>query len=94
MASIDSIFTKSNLSETQKQAKMIFGRILIALRKSNKIKLYSLLESVESHDICEEKLKLTMSDKVAFDMVNNKNDIEALNVILNDIKSGFTICII
>ncbi|MBQ7351716.1 MAG: hypothetical protein IJW59_02470 [Clostridia bacterium] len=91
MAALDSIFQKSNLEESKRQAKMLFGRLLIALRKSNHIKLYSLLESVNETDIVEGKLVLTLFDKVAFDMINNKNDIAELEGVISGIKAGFKI---
>lgn len=88
MASLDNIFTRSTLTDSQKQAKMIFGRLLIALRKSNKIKLYSLLESVCDHDIENNTLKFTLSDKVSYEMINNRNDLETLQGLIDVIRSG------
>ena len=61
MAGLDSIFTKSNLEESKKKAKMLFGRVLIYLRKNNHIKLYTLLESVEDTDLIDGELKITSS---------------------------------
>jgi hypothetical protein len=78
MASLDNIFTKSNLEESKKKAKMIFGRMLISLRKSNHIKLYSLLESVSDTDLTNDTLQIVLSDKTAFDMLNNANDLSVL----------------
>ena len=88
MASLDNIFTRSTLTESQKQAKMIFGRLLISLRKSNKIKLYSLLESVSGHDIENDTLRFTLSDRVSYDMINNRNDLDTLQGLVDTIKSG------
>lgn len=78
MASLDDIFTKSNLEESKKKAKMVFGRMLISLRKSNHIKLYSLLESVSDTDLINDTLQIVLSDKTAFDMLNNANDLSVL----------------
>ena len=91
MASLDDIFTKSNLDENKKKSKMLFGRLLINLRKTNHIKLYSLLESVNETDMTEDKIILTLSDKVSFDMINNKNDIAELTEIMNSIQEGFKV---
>ena len=93
MATLDDIFTKSNLEESKKKAKMLFGRLLIALRKSNHIKLYSLLESVEDSDIIEDKLTLTLSDKVAYEMMNNNNDLSVLNDLITQIQNGLKIAL-
>lgn len=94
MANIDAVFTKSNLDEGRKKAKMMFGRLLIALRKSNHIKLYSLLESVIDTNCTNDVLELTLSDKVAFDMINNKSDIEVLSTTLLSIQSGLSLSLV
>ena len=94
MASLDSIFTKSGLDENKKKAKMLFGRLLINLRKSNHIKLYSLLESVNESDLVDGALQLKLSDKVAFDMINNKSDIDVLSSTISAIQSGLEIKLI
>ncbi len=88
MASIDTIFTKSNLEESKKQAKMLFGRMLIALRKSNHIKLYAMMESVEDMDLVSGELRLTLTDRTAYEMIDNKEDIQALNNVLETLKPG------
>lgn len=88
MVTLDPIFTKSNLDEGKKKAKMIFGRLLISLRKSNHIKLYSLLESVGESNFQDNELELTLTDKVAFDMINNNTDIGVLVDALSNIQSG------
>lgn len=93
MATLDDIFTKSNLEESKKKAKMLFGRLLISLRKTNHIKLYSLLESVENSDIVEDKLTLTLSDKVAYEMMNNNNDLSVLNDLITQIQNGLKIAL-
>jgi hypothetical protein len=84
---LDDVFQKSNLDENKKKSKMIFGRLLISLRKNNYIKLYALLESVNDTNIVDNVLQLTLSDKTSFDMINNKNDIKSLNEELNKIEN-------
>jgi hypothetical protein len=78
MASIDTLFQKTNLEESKRQGKMLFGRMLISLRKSNHIKLYAMLESVEEMDIVDNVLKLTMTDRTSYEMINNKEDLLVL----------------
>ena len=78
MASIDTLFQKTNLEESKREGKMLFGRMLISLRKNNHIKLYAMLESVEEMDMVNGVLKLTMSDRTAYEMINNKEDLLAL----------------
>ena len=78
MASIDTLFQKTNLEESKREGKMLFGRMLISLRKNNHIKLYAMLESVEEMDMANGVLKLTMSDRTAYEMINNKEDLLAL----------------
>ena len=78
MASIDTLFQKTNLEESKREGKMLFGRMLISLRKNNHIKLYAMLESVEEMDMDNGVLKLTMSDRTAYEMINNKEDLLAL----------------
>ena len=43
---LDDVFQKSNLDENKKKSKMIFGRLLINLRKNNYIKLKKLPQSI------------------------------------------------
>lgn len=88
MASIDTLFQKTNLEESKREGKMLFGRMLISLRKSNHIKLYAMLESVEEMDLVDGTLKLTMSDRTAFEMINNKEDLLALEQEVSSIKAG------
>lgn len=88
MASIDTLFQKTNLEESKREGKMLFGRMLISLRKSNHIKLYAMLESVEEMDLVDGTLKLTMSDRTAFEMINNKEDLLALEQGVSSIKAG------
>lgn len=91
MPDLDEIFTKSNLDENKKKSKMLLGRLLIALRKSSYIKLYTLLESVNDTNLNNGTLILALSDKVSFDMINNQRDISVLEEVLGTIESG--ICI-
>lgn len=91
MTELDDIFTKSNLDENKRRAKRLFGRMLINLRKSNKIKLYSLLESVCDTNMVDNVIKLTLNDKSSYDMLNNKNDISTLQETLNTVQSGLEI---
>lgn len=91
MASLDNIFEKSDLSESKKKSKMIFGRLLISLRKQNAIKLYSLLGSVADTDIEKDKLILSIKDKASYDMLNNIHDIEVINGILKKIDNALFI---
>lgn len=88
MASIDTLFQKTNLEESKREGKMLFGRMLISLRKSNHIKLYAMLESVEEMDLVDDTLKLTMSDRTAFEMINNKEDLLTLEQEVSSIKAG------
>ena len=88
MASLDTIFQKSNLEESKKKAKMLFGKVLINLRKSNHIKLYAMLESVNDMDLIDNILQLTLSDKTAYEMINNKTDIEILCSTVSSIQDG------
>ncbi len=88
MASIDTLFQKTNLEESKREGKMLFGRMLISLRKNNHIKLYAMLESVDDMDIVDGVLKLTMSDRTAYEMINNKEDLEALEKEVGLLKAG------
>lgn len=88
---IDDIFQKSNSDENKKKSKMLLGRLLINLRKNNYIKLYALLESVNDTNLVDNVLQLTLSDKTAYDMINNQNDIHSLNEELNKLDSSLKI---
>ena len=88
MTSFDKIFEKSDISEEKKKSKKIFGRLLINLRNTNHIKLYSLMESVIDTDLKENIVSLIFGDRTAFDMVNNQKDIELINTTLNSIECG------
>lgn len=87
MASIDTLFQKTNLEESKREGKMLFGRMLISLRKNNHIKLYAMLESVEEMDIVNGVLKLTMSDRTAYEMINNKEDLLALEAAASALRA-------
>lgn len=91
MAGLDDIFVKSNLDENVKKAKMFFGRMLINLRKNNRIKLYSLLESVSDTKLIDNVMQITLSDKTAYDMINNGDDINILRDALRTIQDGLDI---
>ena len=78
MAGFDKIFEKSNISEEKKKSKKLFGKLLIKLRNSNHIKLYAMLESVNEMDIVDGVLKLTLSDRTAYEMIDNKDDLAVL----------------
>ena len=91
MATLDSIFQKSNLAESKREAKMLFGKMLISLRKNSHIKLYSMLESVNDMDIVDDVLKLTMSDRTAYEMIDNRDDIAILNQEVGSLRMGTTV---
>lgn len=91
MAGFDEIFTSSNLDENRKRAQMIFGRLLISLRKSNKIKLYSMLGSVSDKNIVDNVLKLVLSDNTAYDMLNNASDLNIMREIVKSIDNTLDI---
>ena len=87
---INDIFT-SELSESEKKAKRVFGRLLIALRKNSHIKLYSLLGGVTKSNIVDNTLIITISDKTSFDMINNPHDISGIEAELNSIEPGLKV---
>lgn len=87
MDNFDTIFSPSNLDENKKRAKMLFGRILINLRKQNHIKLYSLLESVVDTNIVDNVMEITLSDKISYEMLNNPSDIGVISTILSGLDS-------
>lgn len=90
MASIDDIF-KSDLSENEKLAKSIFGKMLIRLRKDNYMRLYSLMSSITNTKINDENLILVFSDKGAYEIVGSKADMDTLNSIIKDIDDRYTL---
>lgn len=87
----DKIFTKSDADENKKKSKMLLGRLLINLRKSNHIKLYSLLEAVSDTDLVDGVLKVTIDDDVSFEMINNPKDVAVLNEVLSAIEAGLKV---
>jgi len=91
MASVDSIFEKSDISESKKKSQMLFGRLLISLRKQGAIKLYSLLGSVSDTDLIKDNLILFIKDKTSYEMLNNPHDLQELNNALLNIESGYSI---
>ena len=74
MSGLDKVFEKSDLSESKKKSKMIFGKLLISLRKSGSIKLYSLLGSVADTDLENNGLKLIFKDKGSYDQQPEQSD--------------------
>lgn len=88
MAGLDDIFVKSNLDENCKVAKRLFGRLLINLRKSNKIKLYSLLGGVSDTIMEDNVMKITLNDKASYEMIMSSGDIKTIKEIINTIKQG------
>jgi len=90
MAKIDDIF-KSDLSENEKFAKSLFGKMLIKLRKENYMRLYSLMSSVSSTKINDDKLILIFSDKSAYEIVESKTDYDTLNLIIRNIDERFVL---
>lgn len=91
MADLDKLFEKSDISENKKKSKMIFGKLLIALRKNGFIKLYSLLGSVGETDFNDNVLKLSLKDNASYDLINNVNDIDSINKILREIDGNYSI---
>lgn len=91
MAGLDDLFEKSTLAESKKKSKMIFGKLLIALRKSGAIKLYSLLGGVSETDISNNKLMMYFKEQATFDMVNTSHDIENINGILSSIEGDLKV---
>lgn len=91
MKSFDDIFTASNLDQNKKRAQMIFGRLLINLRKNNHIKMYSMLGGVVDTNIVDNVIKITLSDKTSYDMLNNSNDIATLNDIVKGIDGSLDV---
>ena len=90
MANFDEIF-KSDLTEQDKLAKSIFGKLLILLRKNNHMKLYSLMNGVSDTKMQDNVIKLIFDDKIAYDMANNPNDLETLKSLLGDIDKGLSL---
>lgn len=91
MDAFDKIFTKNNIDENQKKAKMYFGRMLIKLRSENHIKLYSLMESVTTTDLVGNVLKVNLADGGAYAMLSDPKDIATINEVLDGIERGLTL---
>lgn len=91
MAGLDDLFEKSTLAESKKKSKMIFGKLLIALRKNGAIKLYSLLGGVVDTDVANNNLLMYFKDQATFDMVNISHDIATINEILSSIDSDLKV---
>lgn len=94
MTNFDKIFEKSDISEDKKKSKTIFGKLLIKLRSTNHIKLYSLLGGVSDTDLVDNVLEIVFSDKTSYEMTNNKNDIECLNALVNEVENGVRVKLI
>lgn len=89
MAKLDEIFT-SDLDENKKKSKMLFGKLLLSLRRNNRLRLYSLMSEVFDTDFLDNKLVLMIGDKSTFEMMNNKTDIDLISQELSTIESGIT----
>ena len=87
MTNIDTIF-KSELTENEKLAKSYFGKLLIELKKNNDLKIYSLMGGVSDTKLIDNVLKLVFSDKSAYDLLNNENDANRINLILKSINEN------
>lgn len=90
MADIDTIF-KSKLSENEKRAKSIFGKLLLLLRKNNCMKMYSLMSGVSEQKYSDNVITLVFSDNSSYLLLNNKEDIADLNKYLNEIEEGLRV---
>ena len=86
MANLDDIFV-SNLDENKKKSKMLFGKLLLQMRKNNHIRLYSLMSEVFDSDYKDNTLFLIIGDKSSYEMMNNKADIETIQSELKMIDS-------
>lgn len=87
---INDIFV-SELDENEKRAKRLFGKLLINLRKNNRIKLYSMLGSVNKSNIIDDTIVIVVSDKTCFDMINNASDIASIQAELDQIEPGLKV---
>ena len=87
MAKIDDIFT-SDLSENKKKSKMLFGRLLLSMRRNNRLRLYSLMSEIFDTDFVENKLILFIGEKTTYEMMNNKADVDIINQELAGIETG------
>lgn len=92
MADLNTIFT-SNLDENQKHAKLLFGKLLVSLRKNNYMKMYSLMPGVSDQKYDGHVLTLVFSDKNSYVMLNNAGDIADMDTLMNEIESGVKIAL-
>lgn len=90
MANIDAIF-KSDLSENEKHAKSIFGKLLLLLRRNNFVRIYSLMSSVSAQNYADNVITLIFSDNSSYLMLNNKEDIANINKLLGEIEEGLSV---
>ena len=85
MTDINSIF-KSELTDEQKKAKSLFGKLLIALRSQNHMRIYSLMNGVIDTNIRDNVIVLRFEDKTSYALINNLDDINCINSILKKKK--------
>ena len=45
-----------------------------------------MLESVSDTDLIDNELNISMLDKTAYEMINNRNDLDLLNSIVDEIE--------
>ena len=90
MDSLDKIFT-SNLDENKKKSKMIFGKLLLNMRRNNHIRLYSLMSEVIDTDLNNNALKLIIGEKSSFEMLSSKSDFETIENELKIIDSNLNL---
>ncbi len=87
----DKIFSKSDIDESKKKSKMILGKLLIKLRTTSHMKLYSLLGDVSDTDIRDGKMCIEIDDQISYDTMNNARDIAVLDGLLSEIESGLKV---
>jgi len=90
MAGFDEIFT-SDLDENKKKSKMIFGKLLLSMRKNNHIRLYSLMSEVFDTDYKDNSLVLIIGDKSTYEMINNKVDFDTIDRELKSIDETISL---
>ncbi len=90
MVNIDAIFV-SQLDDNQKHAKSVFGKLLLALRKNNSMRVYALMGSVVDQRYDGKYITIVFSDKNSYLMLNNNGDISDINAMLDDIEKGLTV---
>ena len=84
MASLDDIF-KSDLDANKKKSKMLFGRLLLQLKKNNNIRIYSLMSDVIDTDYKDKKLMLIFGVKSTYEMISNPADINTISTCMHEI---------